>query len=134
MASHRRLAWALTIVAATGAAGMTAMAGAAGGNEQAAQAVTVRQVAAVKAVAFNTKSLRAPRGQVRLVMTNRTALPHNIALRGGKLGSKRVVGRIVGKGKTSTISVKLAPGAYTFYCSVDGHERAGMKGVLRVSR
>jgi uncharacterized cupredoxin-like copper-binding protein len=35
------------------------------------------------------------------------------------------------KGKRSVI-VKLKPGTYTFYCSVPGHEQAGMKGTLTV--
>ena len=39
----------------------------------------------------------------------------------------------VGGGKTKTGSFKLAkPGKYTFYCSVPGHEAAGMKGTLTV--
>ena len=30
-------------------------------------------------------------------------------------------------------SLKLAPGNYTFYCSVPGHRQAGMEGTLSVS-
>ena len=29
-------------------------------------------------------------------------------------------------------TIVLAPGTYTFYCSVPGHEQAGMKGTLIV--
>ena len=39
---------------------------------------------------------------------------------------------MVQNGGTSTISQNLKPGTYTFYCSVDGHEAAGMKGTLTV--
>jgi uncharacterized cupredoxin-like copper-binding protein len=39
---------------------------------------------------------------------------------------------VVQNGGTSTVSETLKPGTYTFYCSVDGHEAAGMKGTLTV--
>jgi uncharacterized cupredoxin-like copper-binding protein len=31
------------------------------------------------------------------------------------------------------VTVKLKKGTYTFYCPVDGHKAAGMKGKLVVS-
>jgi plastocyanin len=37
------------------------------------------------------------------------------------------------QGGTKTLSVKLQPGTYTFYCSVPGHRQAGMVGTLTVS-
>ena len=43
-------------------------------------------------------------------------------------------GKTVGKGKNSTVTVKgLKKGTYTFYCPVDGHKAAGMKGKLIIS-
>jgi uncharacterized cupredoxin-like copper-binding protein len=30
------------------------------------------------------------------------------------------------------VSTSLKPGSYTFYCTVDGHEAAGMKGTLTI--
>ena len=35
-------------------------------------------------------------------------------------------------GGTKVLSVKLAAGTYTFYCSVPGHRMAGMVGTLTV--
>ncbi len=84
---------------------------------------------------FNTRSLTVAQPgtvtrKVTLVMTNPSALPHNIAIRGR--GVKTTLGKIVGTGGTSKITVNLKKGRYTFFCSVDGHERAGMKGALTV--
>ena len=38
------------------------------------------------------------------------------------------------QGGTRTLTLTLPPGTYTFYCSVPGHEAAGMKGTLTVPR
>jgi len=36
------------------------------------------------------------------------------------------------QGSSSTLTVTLKAGTYTFYCPVDGHKAAGMKGTLTV--
>ena len=39
-----------------------------------------------------------------------------------------------GAGKTSTgVAYFGAPGSYTFFCSIPGHEAAGMKGTVTVT-
>ena len=43
-----------------------------------------------------------------------------------------VKGKIVRKGKTSMVTADPEEGGYEFYCSVPGHEAAGMKGTLIV--
>ncbi|HEX6026717.1 MAG TPA: cupredoxin domain-containing protein [Solirubrobacter sp.] len=75
---------------------------------------------------FNKSTIRAKAGRVTLRMSNPSNLPHNIGIKGRK------VGRTVGKGKTSTVTVRLRRGTYTFYCGVGNHERAGMRGRLIV--
>ena len=70
-------------------------------------------------------------GGLRLVMPNPSSIPHNIALRGGKI--QPVVGPVVNQGGTSEAQVpNVGPGEYVFYCSVPGHEQGGMKGTLTV--
>jgi uncharacterized cupredoxin-like copper-binding protein len=55
-------------------------------------------------------------------------VPHDIAIK----GAVNQVGPVVSGGGVSTVTATLSPGTYTFYCSVPGHEQAGMKGTLTV--
>jgi plastocyanin len=56
---------------------------------------------------------------------------HDISLKGNGVGLR---GKIVSNGGESLITIAdLKPGTYTYYCSVPGHEAAGMKGTLTVS-
>ena len=75
-------------------------------------------------------TLEAPAGTVTLVMENPSALEHNIAVRGEGVDEQ---GEVVGQGDESSVTAELEPGEYEFYCSVPGHEAAGMKGTLTVS-
>jgi plastocyanin len=83
------------------------------------------------ALKFNKKSLSARRGRVTIVMTNPSGsgLTHGIAVEGKGVDKD---GRKVRPGKKSTVSVSLKKGRYTFYCPVDGHKAAGMRGTLTV--
>jgi plastocyanin len=78
---------------------------------------------------FLASSASAKAGKVTLRMKNASSVPHDIALTGAGV---RQVGPVVSGGGVSTVSLTLKPGTYTFYCSVDGHEAAGMKGTLTV--
>jgi plastocyanin len=78
---------------------------------------------------FNTTKLSAKAGTVTLDMTNPSQVPHGIAVQGNGVAQ---VGKVVGHGGSSTVSVKLKPGTYTFYCPVPGHRQAGMQGTLTV--
>ena len=75
-------------------------------------ATTVSLRASKTKLAFNHKTLTAKHGKVTLVMANPSGLPHAIAVEGHGIDKK---------------------GTYTFYCPVDGHKAAGMKGRLVVS-
>jgi plastocyanin len=82
------------------------------------------------ALRFTTESLQANAGEVTIIMDNPSSVPHNVAIQGGGVDEK---GEVVGKGEKSEVSATLEPGTYEFYCSVPGHEAAGMKGELTVS-
>jgi len=78
---------------------------------------------------FNTSSLSAKAGNVTLKMSNPASLSHDVSIKGNGVTQN---GNVVSKGGTSTVTANLKAGTYTFYCSVDGHEAAGMKGTLTV--
>ncbi len=78
---------------------------------------------------FLASSASAAAGHVTVRMQNKSSVPHDIAIRGAGVSE---VGKVVSGGGVSTVSAALKPGTYTFYCSVDGHEAAGMKGTLTV--
>jgi plastocyanin len=80
------------------------------------------------ATRFDAGKAIAKPGKVTLEMDNPSSAPHNIAVKDGvtKLGP------IVSKGGKSIVTVSLKAGTYTFFCSVPGHEQAGMKGELQV--
>jgi mono/diheme cytochrome c family protein len=78
---------------------------------------------------FLASSASATPGKVTLRMKNASSVPHDIGVRGSGVSQ---VGPVVSNGGLSTVTVTLKPGSYTFYCSVDGHEAAGMKGTLTV--
>jgi plastocyanin len=78
---------------------------------------------------FLASSASATAGSVTLRMQNKSSVMHDIGVKGNGIDK---VGPVVANGGVSTVTTKLKPGTYTFYCSVDGHEAAGMKGTLRV--
>ncbi len=99
---------------------------------QALGATTTLKVTADKAaLKYDKTFLKASAGTVTIAMANAGFLPHNVAIKGP--GLKPALGKVVAKGGTSTVRATLKKGTYTFYCSVPGHEAAGMKGTLKVS-
>jgi plastocyanin len=81
-------------------------------------------------LSYNTKTLSAKAGTVTIVMANMSPVEHNVTV---AQGSKVLGATPTFTGGTRTLSLKLKPGKYTFYCSVPGHRQAGMEGTLNVS-
>jgi plastocyanin len=79
---------------------------------------------------FNKTSLRASHGKVTITMSNPSSIRHAVAVEGHGVDKD---GKTVGKNGTSTITVTLKKGKYTFYCPVPGHRAAGMKGTLTIT-
>jgi uncharacterized cupredoxin-like copper-binding protein len=81
--------------------------------------------------AFTTSTATAKAGPVVLRAKNPQSVSHDISLKGNGVN---VHGNMVSSGGVSSVTIAdLKPGTYEYYCSVPGHEQAGMKGTLTVS-
>jgi uncharacterized cupredoxin-like copper-binding protein len=81
-------------------------------------------------LAFDAKRLGAKAGTVTIAMANMSPIEHNLTV---AQGSKVLGATPTFVGGSRTLTLKLKPGTYTFYCSVPGHKQAGMEGTLTVS-
>jgi plastocyanin len=79
---------------------------------------------------FKTKQLSAKAGSVTIKFTNSSPLEHNVTL---AQGSTVLAATPTFTGGSKSLTVKLKPGTYTFFCSVPGHRQGGMEGTLTVS-
>jgi plastocyanin len=86
-------------------------------------------IPAIDGTAFAFSLAQAPAGQITVDMPNKSPIQHNIELK----GVSGAAGKVVGQGATSTFSVDLKPGKYTYFCPVGDHRAAGMEGTLTVS-
>jgi plastocyanin len=114
----------------------------AGGSKSSAAAATpaASTGGAVSAVAleanaggqlsYNATKLSAKAGKVTIEMANMSPVEHNVTVAQGSnvLGATPTF-----KGAKKSLTLTLAAGSYTFYCSVPGHRQAGMEGVLTVT-
>jgi plastocyanin len=119
--------------ASTPAATPTATTGApAPPSSPAAKTTTKLQLAANPEgqLSYNTKQLTAKAGPVTIAMANMSPVEHNVTIAQGStvLGATPTF-----QGGSRSLTLKLKPGTYTFYCSVPGHRQAGMEGTLTVS-
>ena len=81
---------------------------------------------------FTMANLSVPKpGKVTLRMLNpaSSGIDHGIAVEGNGVDKD---GPTVAPGQTSSVTVTLKKGTYTYYCPVPGHKQAGMMGTLKV--
>jgi plastocyanin len=90
---------------------------------------TLQLAASETALAFDKTSLTSKPGKVTIDFDNPAALEHNVAIE--QNGKEIAVSETLAKGKTS-VSADLAPGTYTYLCTIPGHAEAGMEGTLVV--
>jgi plastocyanin len=81
------------------------------------------------ALKFDKSSLTAKAGKVTIVLDNPSALPHAVEVEGNGIEESSDT---IGKGETTKVTATVKAGKYEYYCPVDGHKAAGMKGTLTV--
>jgi uncharacterized cupredoxin-like copper-binding protein len=79
-------------------------------------------------ISFSPKDLTIPANtDVSVTVTNNGVLQHNFVLDEAGVDSGLLNG-----GESATVIISLPAGTYQFYCSVPGHQEAGMVGTLIV--
>ena len=79
---------------------------------------------------FDQTSVSTKAGNDTIDFDNPSSIPHNVTIEdssGNEIAATDTI-----SGDTTSTTADLKPGTYTFLCSVDGHEAAGMKGTLTV--
>ena len=80
------------------------------------------------ALKFEQTDVSATAGSITIDFTNMSSLPHDVRIEGN--GASGGTDQITDSSTSATVD--LEPGTYTFFCSVDGHRAAGMEGTLTV--
>jgi uncharacterized cupredoxin-like copper-binding protein len=70
---------------------------------------------------------KAKAGKFTFDVKNAGKIPHDLAIKGGPKTE------LIQPGKSATLTAALKPGKYHLYCSVPGHEQAGMKVDITLS-
>ncbi len=76
-------------------------------------------------LAYTSTRAEAPAGPLTIAMPNESGVPHNIVIDGK--GESEVI-----EEGTTQFEAEFEAGTFTYYCSVPGHQEAGMEGKLTV--
>ena len=80
---------------------------------------------------YELATTRLRPGTYKFDFVNEGGAPHNLVIKGPEVDNVQTP--VIAGGKRATIEVALVSGTYEFYCSVPGHEEAGMKIEVEVS-
>jgi plastocyanin len=125
------LALAAAVAGCGGSSGSSAGSSASSAVSSAAGSHVVEIDVAQSGFRYVKSTATVESGPVVIRSMNPQSVGHDISLKGNGVD---LHGDVVSSGDVSTIVIgHLKPGSYTYYCSVPGHEAAGMKGTLTVS-
>jgi len=97
--------------------------------QQAGPALTVRVRESEFKIAAPATVAKA--GKVTFVVQNAGKIQHDLALQGTGVSASTKT-PLISPGKSAKLTVTLAAGTYTLYCTVPGHRAAGMVAKLVV--
>jgi plastocyanin len=80
-------------------------------------------------LAYDKKQAAVKAGKLAIRFVNKSPVPHNVTIANG---AKVVATTKTIRGARATGTANLSPGDYVFFCSVDAHRQAGMRGTLTV--
>lgn len=83
------------------------------------------------ALKYNTDKLNAKAGNITISLTNDSSVEHDVAVSDSSDEQLGKSDAITGS-STSLELTDVKSGDYTFFCTLPGHEAAGMKGDLTV--
>jgi uncharacterized cupredoxin-like copper-binding protein len=89
------------------------------------QATTVQAAESEFKIELSSTDLKA--GKITFDVKNAGKIPHDLAIKGGEKT------KLIQAGGTAQLTVTLKAGKYHLYCTVPGHEAAGMKVDITVS-
>jgi uncharacterized cupredoxin-like copper-binding protein len=92
-------------------------------------ATTVNVVTSEFAITLDSAQLSA--GTITFVVQNNGQIPHDFAIQGNGVNQKSA---LIQPGASGSLTVDLAPGSYSYVCSVPGHAMLGMKGSFTVNK
>jgi uncharacterized cupredoxin-like copper-binding protein len=90
------------------------------------QGMTVNVAESEFKIVLPSTSLKA--GKITFTVKNVGKIPHDLAVKGTSFKTS-----LIQPGGTATLSATLKPGSYVLYCTVPGHEAAGMKVNITVT-
>jgi plastocyanin len=96
-----------------------------------AQASSTLQLAAnaTGLLAYDKTSAMVTAGKVAIRFANASPIPHDVTI---AQGTKTIAATRIIQGGATAATATLPAGSYVYYCSVDAHRQAGMKGMLTV--
>jgi plastocyanin len=81
-------------------------------------------------LAYTTDEVTAKEGNVTIEFTNPQPVPHNVAIEGS--GGGRVETHTIAEDFDAVTITLNTKEKFIFYCTVPGHRKAGMEGIVKV--